>query len=74
MRNAVRIKFSESLADQKALSKAGGQIVFPKGKPPMFEFASDMHYQQYLTYRRQQKENRCANSGDQKQKNINDTI
>lgn len=66
-RNPVRIKFSEAFADQLALSRAGGQVVFPKGKPPMFEFASDMHYQQYLTYRRQQ--NHGGNHGDQKQKN-----
>lgn len=66
MRNAVRIKFSEAFADQLALSRAGGQVVFPKGKPPMFEFASDMHYQQYLTYQRQQKENHGGNHGDQK--------
>jgi hypothetical protein len=61
----VRIKFSEAFADQLAMTRAGGSIVFPKGRPPMFSFPSNMHYQQYLTYLRQQKENRCANSGDQ---------
>lgn len=37
------------------MSKAGGSIVVPKGKNPMFSFPSEFHYRQYLTYRREMK-------------------
>ncbi|MNW54031.1 hypothetical protein D3C74_316170 [compost metagenome] len=55
MQNEIRIKFSESLEDQQALSKAGGRIINQLGKPPKFSFPSEYHYRQYLTYRRMAK-------------------
>lgn len=53
MRMPVRINFSESLSDQRALAAVGGKIVFPKGKPPQFSFDSQIHYQEYLRIRKQ---------------------
>lgn len=52
MRMPVRIKFSEDLNDQRALIAAGGEIVFPKGKPPQFGFESQIQHHEYLRLRR----------------------
>ncbi|WMT42804.1 hypothetical protein RE628_11255 [Paenibacillus sp. D2_2] len=59
----VRIRFSESQDDQRAMTKAGGQIVVPKDKKPMFSFPSEYHYRQYLTYRREMKNAQGGNQG-----------
>lgn len=65
MNVTIRIKFSEKLEDQAAMSKAGGSIVIPQGKKPMFSFPTEFHYRQYLTYQRKMKNDRCANSDHQ---------
>ncbi|GAB6926038.1 hypothetical protein JCM10914A_56220 [Paenibacillus sp. JCM 10914] len=59
----IRIKFSENLADQTAMSKAGGSIVVPTGKKPMFSFPTEFHYRQYLTYKREMKNAPGGNQG-----------
>ncbi|GIO83518.1 hypothetical protein J25TS5_04500 [Paenibacillus faecis] len=59
----IRIKFSENPADQTAMTKAGGMIVVPKGKNPMFSFPSEFHYRQYLTYQREMKNALGGNQG-----------
>ncbi|MEF2965080.1 hypothetical protein V3851_04485 [Paenibacillus sp. M1] len=59
----IRIKFSESLDDQAAMTKAGGNIVVPAGKKPMFSFPSEYHYRQYLTYQREMKNALGGNQG-----------
>ncbi|MNW43557.1 hypothetical protein D3C74_207580 [compost metagenome] len=59
----IRIKFSEKLEDQTAMSKAGGSIVVPSGKKPMFSFPTEYHYREYLTYRREMKNAQGGNQG-----------
>ncbi|GJM80169.1 hypothetical protein HMSSN139_26650 [Paenibacillus sp. HMSSN-139] len=64
MNVTIRIKFSENLDDQAAMTKAGGMIVVPrKGKNPMFSFPTEFHYRQYLTYRREMKNALGGNQG-----------
>ncbi|MBP1999723.1 hypothetical protein J2Z69_000742 [Paenibacillus shirakamiensis] len=53
MRIGVRIKFSEDYGDQRALAAVGGEITFPKGKPPQFSFSSQVQYHQYLKLRKE---------------------
>ncbi|OAB33234.1 hypothetical protein [Paenibacillus macquariensis] len=55
MRMAIRINFSENHEDQRALSQAGGRIVFPHNKPPMFGFDNEEQRIRYEQFRKMYK-------------------
>ncbi|MEW9107133.1 hypothetical protein [Paenibacillus sp.] len=55
MKLSVRISATEDIDAQRCLIAVGGQIILPAGKPPQFQFPSNVVYNEYCKLLRQTK-------------------